>query len=111
MIDAIKTISAAISTVKDVTSTSSASSAQSILGGAATSGKSQSFAEVMGNMATEMTNGLRQSEVNSIQGIRGEANTREVIDSVMNAEQSLQTAIAIRDKVVSAYLEIARMPI
>ena len=111
MIDAIKTISAAISTVKDVTSTSGDSSAQSILGGAATAGKTQSFAEVMGNMATEMTNGLRQSEVNSIQGIRGEANTREVIDSVMNAEQSLQTAIAIRDKVVSAYLEIARMPI
>ncbi|WP_113312425.1 flagellar hook-basal body complex protein FliE [Hyphomicrobiales bacterium] len=111
MIDAIKTISAAISTVKDVTSTSSASSAQSILGGAAAAGKSQSFAEVMGSMATEMTNSLKQSEVNSIQGIRGEANTREVIDSVMNAEQSLQTAIAIRDKVVSAYLEIARMPI
>jgi len=111
MIDAIKTISAAISTVKDVTSTSSASSAQSILGGASAAGKSQSFAEVMGSMATEMTNSLKQSEVNSIQGIRGEANTREVIDSVMNAEQSLQTAIAIRDKVVSAYLEIARMPI
>jgi flagellar hook-basal body complex protein FliE len=54
---------------------------------------------------------LKQSEVSSIQGIRGEANTREVIDSVMNAEQSLQTAIAIRDKVVSAYLEIARMSI
>ncbi len=111
MIDAIKTIGAALSTVKDVASTSSSSSAQSILGGAATAGKSQSFAEVMGNMASEMVGSLKQSEVNSIQGIRGEANTREVIDSVMNAEQSLQTAIAIRDKVVSAYLEIARMPI
>jgi flagellar hook-basal body complex protein FliE len=111
MIDAIKTISAAISTVKDVTSTSGASSAQSILGGTTTAGKTQSFAEVMGSMATEMTNSLKQSEVNSIKGIRGEANTREVIDSVMNAEQSLQTAIAIRDKVVTAYLEIARMPI
>ena len=29
----------------------------------------------------------------------------------MNAEQALQTAIAIRDKVVSAYLEISRMAI
>ena len=29
----------------------------------------------------------------------------------MNAEQSLQTAIAIRDKVVTAYLEVARMQI
>lgn len=111
MINAIETIGAAISTVKDITTTSSASSAQNILGGAATAGASQSFADVMGSMAAEMTNSLKKSEVASIQGIRGEANTREVIDAVMNAEQSLQTAIAIRDKVVSAYLEIARMPI
>ena len=47
----------------------------------------------------------------SLDGIRGQANTREVVDAVMNAEQSLQTAIAIRDKVVTAYLEIARMQI
>jgi flagellar hook-basal body complex protein FliE len=111
MINAIETISAAISTVKDISSTSGSSSAQSILGGAAAAGKSQSFAEVMGSMATEMTNSLKRSEAASIQGIRGEANTREVIDAVMHAEQSLQTAVAIRDKVVSAYLEIARMPI
>jgi flagellar hook-basal body complex protein FliE len=29
----------------------------------------------------------------------------------MAAEQSLQTALAVRDKVVSAYLEISRMTI
>ena len=29
----------------------------------------------------------------------------------MTAEQTLQAAIAIRDKVVAAYLEISRMPI
>jgi flagellar hook-basal body complex protein FliE len=29
----------------------------------------------------------------------------------MEAEQSLQTAIAIRDKIVQAYLEISRMPV
>jgi flagellar hook-basal body complex protein FliE len=34
-----------------------------------------------------------------------------VVEHVMSAEQSLQTAIAIRDKVVSAYQEISRMPI
>ena len=37
--------------------------------------------------------------------------TREAVDAVMNAEQSLQAAIAIRDKVVSAYLEISRIQI
>jgi flagellar hook-basal body complex protein FliE len=29
----------------------------------------------------------------------------------MNAEQSLQAAVAIRDKIVSAYLEVSRMAI
>jgi flagellar hook-basal body complex protein FliE len=111
MIDAIQTIGAALSTVKDVATTSGASSARNVLGSAATAGASPSFADVMGNMAAEMTSSLKQSEAASLQGIRGEANTREVVDAVMQAEQSLQTAIAIRDKVVSAYLEIARMPI
>ena len=47
----------------------------------------------------------------SIQALKGDADTREVVDAVMSAEQALQTAIAIRDKVVSAYLEISRMGI
>ncbi len=110
MIDAIQTISSAISAVKDVTSTSNTSVSQSVLGTQGT-GTGQSFASVMSGMASDMVNGLKASEMASIQGIRGEANTREVIDAVMSAEQSLQTAIAIRDKVVSSYLEIARMPI
>jgi flagellar hook-basal body complex protein FliE len=37
--------------------------------------------------------------------------TRDVVDAIMTAEQSLQTATAIRDKMVTAYLEIARMQI
>ena len=36
---------------------------------------------------------------------------REVVDAVMSAEQTLQAAVAIRDKIVSAYLEISRMAI
>jgi len=34
-----------------------------------------------------------------------------VVEAVMSAEQSLQTAVAIRDKVVAAYQEIVRMAI
>jgi flagellar hook-basal body complex protein FliE len=34
-----------------------------------------------------------------------------VVEAVMAAEQTLQTSVAIRDKVVSAYLEISRMSI
>ncbi len=70
-----------------------------------------SFAEVLGNMTTDAIRSMKSAEGTSLQAIRGEANTREVVDAVMSAEQSLQTAIAIRDKVVTAYLEIARMQI
>ena len=47
----------------------------------------------------------------SLAALKGEADTREVVDAVMSAEQTLQTAIAIRDKIVTAYLEVSRMAI
>ena len=46
-----------------------------------------------------------------MRGINGQANTQEVVDAVMSAERTLQTAVAVRDKIVTAYLEISRMPI
>ena len=39
----------------------------------------------------------------------GKASVQQVVEAVMSAEQTLQGAIAIRDKVVAAYLEISRM--
>ena len=35
----------------------------------------------------------------------------KVVDAVMGAQRSLQSLLAIRDKAVSAYQEIARMAI
>jgi flagellar hook-basal body complex protein FliE len=70
-----------------------------------------SFAQTLQTAATSMVDDLREAEDMSVRGISGEATTREVVDAVMTAERSLQTAMAIRDKVVSAYLEITKMPI
>jgi flagellar hook-basal body complex protein FliE len=70
-----------------------------------------SFAQVLGDMATDAVNAMKLSETKSFEAIQGKASTREVVDAVMNAEQALQTAISIRDKVVTAYLEVARMQI
>jgi flagellar hook-basal body complex protein FliE len=74
-------------------------------------GAQMSFAQVLGDMATDMANTVKLGETKSFEAIQGKATTREVVDAVMNAEQALQTAIAIRDKVVTAYLEVARMQI
>ncbi|PQZ48047.1 flagellar hook-basal body complex protein FliE [Ochrobactrum sp. MYb15] len=70
-----------------------------------------SFGEVLSQMTDSVGQKLQVAEANSIQGIKGDAPLRDVVSSVMEAEQSLQTAIAIRDKIVQAYLEISRMPV
>ena len=70
-----------------------------------------SFAETMKNVGENVVGNLKAAEGQSFAAMRGEVPTREVVDAIMAAEQSLQTAVAIRDKMVTAYLEIARMQI
>jgi flagellar hook-basal body complex protein FliE len=70
-----------------------------------------SFAEAVGQAATRTVNTLRNAEQVSVDALKGNADTREVADAVMSAQQALQTAVAIRDKIVSAYLDISRMSI
>jgi flagellar hook-basal body complex protein FliE len=70
-----------------------------------------SFAAMVGEAASRTVGTLRQAEQVSVQALQGDADMRQVADAVMSAEQSLQAAIAIRDKVVTAYLEISRMSI
>jgi flagellar hook-basal body complex protein FliE len=111
MIDAIQSLGA-FSATKEAEGTSlTASNALSLPATRASAPQSQSFADVLGNMTTDAIRSMKSAEGASLQAIRGEANTREVVDAVMSAEQSLQTVLAIRDKVVTAYLEIARMQI
>lgn len=72
---------------------------------------SSSFADVMQSLGEGVMTNLKVAEGQSFAAVRGETPTRDVVDAIMNAERSLQTAIAIRDKLVTAYLEIARMQI
>jgi len=69
------------------------------------------FGDIMAQFATQARDALRVGESTSIAGIQGTASAQQVVEAVMSAEQSLQTVVAIRDKVVAAYLELSRMPI
>ena len=53
----------------------------------------------------------RQAEELSLKQISGEADLKDVVTAVANAEHTLETVVAVRDKVLSAYQEILRMPI
>ncbi len=79
--------------------------------GAAASQATTSFASMLSDMATQTAGTLEKAEQMSVAGIQGRADTRDVVDAVMSAEQALQAAVAIRDKVVSAFMEISRMQI
>ena len=70
-----------------------------------------SFAAMLTQAAGEAIGKLQQAEQVSVQALQGEADIRQVVDAVMSAEQSLQAAVAIRDKIVTAYLEVSRMAI
>ncbi|GGD27447.1 flagellar hook-basal body complex protein FliE [Aureimonas glaciei] len=69
------------------------------------------FASVMAQVTTNAIDTMRNAEVVSVKGINGEASTQAVVSAVMDAERTLTTAVALRDKVVSAYQELSRMAI
>jgi flagellar hook-basal body complex protein FliE len=71
----------------------------------------QSFGAALASVSQEAIGALRSAEGLSLNALQGTADTRQVVDAVMTAEQTLQAAIAIRDKVVTAYLEVSRMAI
>ncbi|SDN41737.1 flagellar hook-basal body complex protein FliE [Methylobacterium phyllostachyos] len=69
------------------------------------------FGDLMSQVAGQMRDTVKTGEAAAISGIQGKASAQSVVEAVMSAEQTLQTAVAIRDKVVAAYLEIVRMAI
>jgi flagellar hook-basal body complex protein FliE len=53
----------------------------------------------------------RVAEETSARGLAGQANVTEVVTAIADAEATLSTVVAVRDRVISAYQEILRMPI
>lgn len=54
---------------------------------------------------------LKQGEAAALQGVQGAMPVQQVVDQVLAAERTLQAGLAIRDKLVSAFLDISRMQI
>jgi flagellar hook-basal body complex protein FliE len=69
------------------------------------------FDSVLKQVSTDAIGSLKAGEAASISAIQGGQSTRKVVEALMSAERSLQTAVAVRDKVVQAYQEVVRMSI
>ena len=69
------------------------------------------FVELLSQTGAEAVQNLKTAEGLSFKALDGEADVREVASAVMSAEQTLQLSMSVRDKIVSAYLELSRMQI
>ncbi|MCA6126388.1 flagellar hook-basal body complex protein FliE [Bradyrhizobium sp. WSM 1704] len=69
------------------------------------------FDSVLKQVTTDAIGTLKAGEAASIPCPGSPRSTRRVVEALMSAEQALQTAVAVRDKVVQAYQEVVRMSI
>ena len=69
-----------------------------------------SFQDLIGTAAGQAVNNMREGERMSAAAVAGKADLTDVVMAVNNAEITLQSVVAVRDRVISAYQEILRMP-
>ena len=105
MIAALPLVSSVLSSLAP----SAGASAASAVSSAATAGPD--FTQVLSQVSNDAVHKLKSAETAAVSGIEGKATTQDVVSAVMSAQESLQTALAIRDKAVGAFQEVSRMAI
>jgi flagellar hook-basal body complex protein FliE len=53
----------------------------------------------------------RKGEATATAAVSGQTSLQDVVEAVNAAELTLQTVVAVRDRMIAAYQEILRMPI
>jgi flagellar hook-basal body complex protein FliE len=81
----------------------------SVGGGAATGGAD--FGAMLKNVMEQAVETSRTAETQMAAHVQGKAQLVDVVTAISAAETSLETVMAVRDQVISAYQEIMRMPI
>lgn len=68
-------------------------------------------ATTAGRLAESFTQVLQRAETTAQQAMIGNADPHALVAALSEAQMAVETAVAVRDKVVEAYLEILRMPV
>jgi flagellar hook-basal body complex protein FliE len=74
-------------------------------------GTGTGFADMLKSAIQDVVDTQKTGEAVSLQAATGKADINSVVAAVNNAELTLQTVLAVRDKVVAAYTEIMHMPV
>jgi len=70
-----------------------------------------SFGELLDHSIDRGIKAQYQGEETSVKTLAKKAELHEMVTAVTNAELTLQTVVAVRDKVINAYQDILKMPI
>lgn len=70
-----------------------------------------SFGDVLKSGIQKAIDSQKASEKVSADAVIGKADLTDVVSALNEAETTLQMVVAVRDRLVSAYQEIMRMPI
>jgi flagellar hook-basal body complex protein FliE len=69
------------------------------------------FGDILKSAMTDAMKASKTAEMQMTAQVQGKAELVDVVTAISAAEASLETVMAVRDQVISAYQEIMRMPI
>ena len=78
---------------------------------ASTAGPTGNFSDFLSGAIKDSVNSIKQGEQATTAQAMNNSNVVDVVHSMNAAELSLDTVVAVRDKVVAAYQAIMNMPI
>jgi len=80
-------------------------------GEAAAATPGASFGAMLSNVVNDAVTSGRAAEAQATAQAQGKGDLVDVVTAVNAAEMTLETVVAIRDRVIAAYQDIMRMPI
>jgi flagellar hook-basal body complex protein FliE len=69
------------------------------------------FGDFLSSAMKDTMGALKGGEQAAMKQVAGQAEIVDVVNAINNAELTLNTVVAVRDKVIGAYQDIMRMPI
>jgi flagellar hook-basal body complex protein FliE len=74
-------------------------------------GGGNDFAKVLADTVQGMVDSGRATDQKSMDLVNGKGNVVDVVTAISQTEIAIETMVSVRDRVISAYEEIMRMPI
>jgi flagellar hook-basal body complex protein FliE len=77
----------------------------------AANGGGNDFAKMLAQQVQGVVDAGKVAETQSMQMVNGKADMVDVVTAMSQAEIAMETMVTVRDRVITAYEEIMRMPI